>query len=181
VGGRILALVFFLLLGGCAAPGLPTRPESVLPKGAGDTCYNLSYGFTCVPPRGFLITSEGPGPGEIMTLVKKSYTTSEEANLSLRVYPLHGELKWLAKERVLSPLEKSSGLKTAEMKPSRVGTREGFEIRAEREYATGPFRIRIFCFERDSQAFIAEFSTPAGRPESEADALDAFVGSIAFR
>src|SRR5947208_1337778 len=113
----------------------PTPPPAPSPRGPVlSTCYNLEYSFTCVPPRGFLITAEAPGPGKIMTLVKRSHTTSEEANLSLHVQPLrHGKLKPLIDRIILQPLQNASGVQNLQTQNAQLGQRDGLEINLDRQ------------------------------------------------
>lgn len=194
------------LLCACSTPELekaPPSPEIRTKSAAAALCYNLEYGFTCVPPRGFLVTSEAPGPGKIMTLVKRSRTTADQPNLTLSAYPLRTDkLKWLIDERVLGPIEKAAGVQGLESRKVRLGNRDGWGIRFERRYASGLFRRNIFCFEKDGTAFIVDHTAPVpegaqgqgpsspqgavdpsppGMPSEEDNALSSFVSSLAFR
>ncbi|MFH1723629.1 MAG: hypothetical protein ABII00_03290 [Elusimicrobiota bacterium] len=177
-----------VLLAACA-PRVPElvrpRPGSVAPpsvRRAPSPCYNTLYRFTCVLPRGFLITEEGPGPGKIMTLVRRSRTSAEEANLSVRVYPLRQDrLKRLIEKRVYGPLRRSSGVQDLRMEEAAIGARRGFEVSLLRAYATGEYAQRVFAFEHDGNAFLIEHAAPLLRAAKDRGALEAFVQSIAFR
>lgn len=142
----------------------------------------MQYSFTCVPPRGFVITSEETGPGQVMTLVKRSQTSAEEPNIALRVYPLKGAtLQRFFDRRVLGGLEQAEGVSSLDSRPLSLGGREGLEATLRRTYASGEVFMRIFCFQYGNDAYLVEYSDPDADSPKGAPALEDFVRSLAFR
>lgn len=182
---RILAVVCLLAVCGCQAPEIAQPPSTAPPPSAREapsTCYNLIYGFACTPPRGFVLTGEWAGPGKIMTLMRRSRTREEGDTLTVRAHALRSDhLKWLVRERVYGPFKRASGVRDLHMRKAAVGSRKGYEVTFERDFANGTYRQRFFCFEVDRNAFIVEHSVPAARRDKGAGALDVFVGSISFQ
>ncbi|MFC1679644.1 hypothetical protein ACFL2T_05490 [Elusimicrobiota bacterium] len=184
---RLSALLLCCLMGGCACqtPEI-AAPPSAAPASAArqalSTCYNLVYGFKCVPPRGFTVTGEWSGPGRIMTLMRRSRTREEGDTLTIRAHALRSDpLKWLVKERVHGPFRRAAGVRDLRMSEASIGGRTGYEVSFERQFANGSYLQRFFAFEQDRNAFIVEHSVPASRRNKSRGALDIFVGSMSFQ
>lgn len=164
--------------GGRPAPGLPpARAEA--PSEA--SCANAQYAFQCAVPEGYLLTQERKGPGTIMVFVKRARGSEEEANLALRVTPLaKGTLESFVERRIARDLKKAQGVANWKKEPAVLGGRSGVEINVERQYASGPYRSRIFCFQEGSNVFILDHTVPAHRYDREKAAFEAFLEGLTF-
>lgn len=174
-------------LAACAGPRPlpPSEPAAerapAAAPAAASPCVNLAYGFQCTPPPGFVITQEGPGPGTVLTMIRRAFAAQEGPSLRLRVYPLQGApLKRFTEKRVIGSLQKAQGVSALKSKAAKIGHREGIEVSLERSYASGDQTWRIFCFRHSNEAFLIEYTVPSGRTPPGADALAGFVESLSF-
>ncbi|MBI4349731.1 MAG: hypothetical protein HY553_23040 [Elusimicrobia bacterium] len=157
----------------------PTTPA---PMSATPACANAQYGFTCSIPDGYLLTHEGRGPGKVFNFEKQVRGSEDQATLAVRVAPLgkQGTLESFVERRVARDLKKAQGVAKVDKRAVDIGERSGVELTVDREYASGPYRSRIFCFLEGRNVFIIDATAPAGRFDRERGALDAFVESLTF-
>ncbi len=174
------------------AANLPVRPgESAAWSGkapleaaaiSGPTCANRRYRFTCSIPAGYLLTQESPGPGTIMNFEKQVRGSEDQATLILRVTALgvKNTLETFVERRVARDLKKAQGVAHVDKHPAELGGRAGIELVIDREYSSGPYKSRVFCFQQGKNVFIVDQSVPASRYDREKPALDGFVESLTF-
>lgn len=198
----LLALLAAFVLAACAPRRAPQRPAPPnaspnyvppLPPSATQTpppaplpvrqtpCFNSQYKFTCSIPPGYVITQEGEGPGEIMTLIPQSLSSSSTANLIVRASPL-GKLNLdrFVAYRITGGLDGTEGMKHWDQFPATYGAYNGIEVAIEREYANGPFRSRIFVFTHGSTAFVLNYSASSDQFDHDQKVIETFLGSLTF-
>ncbi|MBI5244029.1 MAG: hypothetical protein HY922_10195 [Elusimicrobia bacterium] len=185
----ILFCAFFALA--CAGPPKPIAAPPPKPRLPAESlrhgCSSSQYRLVCGLPEGFVVTQQGPGPGTVLTLLKRSPTAAEGPGLKVRVIPLKGRtLKAFAAGRIVAPLSKAAGVSNLRVRQATLGGRAGHEVTLTRAYASGRVSWRIFCFRSGADAFIVEYTVPldsaaAARPaKPEPDVLSAFVASFRF-
>ena len=128
-----------------------------------------------------MITQEGEGPGEIMTLVPQSLTSNSTANLIIRAAPLgRSSLDSYVSSHVTGGLDGAAGMKHWDKFPATFGPYSGVEVDIEREYANGPFRSRVFVFTRGSNAFVLNYSASSDQFDRYDKIIDQFLQSMSF-
>ncbi|HAH08217.1 MAG TPA: hypothetical protein DCM05_17115 [Elusimicrobia bacterium] len=182
---RRLLISTLLLSAACA--GAPPRPAPPPPRPAPPPleasrgCSSSQYRFACALPPNYLVTQEGPGPGTVLQLRKRSRTQGDAPELRLRVIPLKGRaLKRFVSEKVAGPLRSAAGVSGLVSRPAKLGGKDGFEVSLTRTYATGSVALRVFCFRRGKDAFLVDFTVPDSVPSGVKDELADFVSSIEF-
>lgn len=145
-------------------------------------CASAQYRFTCAVPEGYLLTQEKRGPGTIMNFEKQVRGSEYQSTIALRVTPLgpKNTLETFVERRLARDLKKAQGVARLDKQPAEVGGKIGIELVIDREYASGPYRSRVFCFQEGANVFIVDQSVPAARFDREKPALDRFVESLSF-
>lgn len=157
----------------------PTMPA---PVSATPACANAQYGLTCAIPDGYLLTHEGRGPGKILNFEKQVRGSEDQATLAVRVAPVgkQGSLESFVERRVARDLKKAQGVARVDKRAAEIGEKSGIELTVDREYASGPYRSRIFCFLEGRNVFIVDSTSPSARFDRERGALDFFMESLVF-
>ncbi|MBI5201122.1 MAG: hypothetical protein HY925_06020 [Elusimicrobia bacterium] len=146
------------------------------------SCANRRYRFTCSIPSGYVLTQEGPGPGTLMNFEKQVRGSEDQVTLVIRATALgqKNTLETFVERRVARDLKKAQGVAHVEKHAAEIGGRAGMELVIDRDYASGPYKSRVFCFQEGKNVFIIDQSLPAHRFDKEKSALDSFVESMAF-
>lgn len=146
-------------------------------------CFNTQYKLTCVLPDGYVITDEADGPGTIMTITQRVKLVSEEpANATVKINPLGKRtLEKYFDGRVVGPLSSTEGVTGVVTSTAAYGLFEGFEVVADRQYASGQFRSKAFAFAQGPNAVVVTVSSPVPFFEKAAEFIPAFVPSLIFQ
>ncbi|MBI4422508.1 MAG: hypothetical protein HY554_02205 [Elusimicrobia bacterium] len=159
-------------------PSLPAAPPGEEPAAP---CANRQYGFECSLPRHYIVTQERKGPGTVMTMLKRGLSSEEEGSLAVRVAPLgKWTLETFVDQRVTRDLKRAAGVTNVDKEAAVLGGRAGIELVIDRQYASGPYRSRVFCFVEGRNVFILDHTVPRTQFDRERVVLDDFLESLAF-
>lgn len=186
MGQRLLTITLAAGLAACASSGevgLSPLSRGVPEESRPETlCASLVYDLTCVPPRGFDLAEERPGPGLVMRYSSREATPAERSHIIMRAYPLsRRKLSWIVDENIIKPLRHAHGMGKIGIHEAALGPRRGLAIAVRREGETWAFMQFFFAFAERDTVFVVEHTVPAPRAKSERGKLEGFIDSIAFR
>ena len=161
---------------------IPPPAAITAPANAPPNSYaNSQYKFTCTIPDGFIVSHESEGPGEIMTLAPQSVSSNSTANISVRAARLGRlSLDQYMELRVTRDLQGTANVAHWDKFPASYGVYSGTEVVVERQYASGPFKSRIFGFSHGPDVFIVNYTASSDQFDSGQKVLDQFLGTLSF-
>lgn len=116
-----------------------------------------------------------------MTVAPQSVSSNSTANLSVRAARLGRlSLDQYMELRITRDLQGAPNVTHWDKFPATYGAYSGSEIVVERQYASGPFKSRIFGFSHGPDVFIVNYTASSDQFDSGQKVLDQFLESLIF-